>query len=243
MPVRDFWSYAMSDLQSNATRGVLAEYLVARAVRATGPRIEWDAYDVAAPDGTTIEVKASGYSQAWERRSEPSIRFGGLPGRPGKQSWHADTATMEAGFVADVYVFAVHTTTSADPYDGLDISAWQFYVLRGDDVAATGQSSMQLTTVVRLGGVPVAWHELADAIAAARPAAPVNAVVEVSPARVGHLPGCPHKGDADRSRWGRVLRPGAWRDLCNGSTVVTDDPTMIEGLTAKAACKDCVARS
>jgi hypothetical protein len=49
--VRDFWSCAMSDLQSNATRGHLAEFLVAPAVGATGTRVEWDAFDVQAPTG------------------------------------------------------------------------------------------------------------------------------------------------------------------------------------------------
>lgn len=44
-------------LRMNNVRGDLAEFLVARAVGATGPRVEWDAYDVLAPDGTRIEVK------------------------------------------------------------------------------------------------------------------------------------------------------------------------------------------
>ena len=268
----------MSDLRSNATRGVLAEYLVAKAVGATGPRIEWDAYDVRAPDGTTIEVKASGYSQSWTLRSAPSIRFGGLPGKPGKQSWHAETGAMETAFVADVFVFAVHTTLAADPYDGLDVDAWQFYVLPGSTIAATRQASMQLSTVIRLGGVPVGWQDLRSAIAAARsstgvsdgphalpptevrcrhdmlpgtcsdceprrPARASRAVVEISPSRIGHLPGCSHKDDEDWSRWGRVLRPGAWQELRNGNAVTADDPEMIVGLTATVACRDCVARS
>ena len=49
--VLDFWRFAMNDLRMNNVRGYLAEFLVARAVGASGHRIEWDAYDVLTPDG------------------------------------------------------------------------------------------------------------------------------------------------------------------------------------------------
>src|SRR3954454_23654688 len=55
--ILDFWQFAMSDLRMNNVRGYLAEFLVSRAVGASGSRVEWDAYDVLAPDGTKIEVK------------------------------------------------------------------------------------------------------------------------------------------------------------------------------------------
>ncbi|MDM8083708.1 hypothetical protein QUV83_02880 [Cellulomonas cellasea] len=165
--VRDFWAYALSDFQQNTARGALAEYLVARAVGAAGDRVEWDAYDVLAPDGTTIEVKTSGHSQAWARSGPAVIAFSGLPGRAGKTSWDATTNTYGPAHVADVYVFAVHTTSQDEPYDGLDIGRWLFHVVPGAVVAATGQGSMRLTTVIRLGGVPILWERLADAITAA----------------------------------------------------------------------------
>ncbi|RPF22252.1 hypothetical protein [Myceligenerans xiligouense] len=155
-PVREFWAYALSSLQANTARGLLAEYLVAKAVGAAGPRVEWDAFDVLTPEGTTIEVKTSGYSQVWLRTGAPVISFSGLPGRPGKRSWHAATNTMGPAHIADVYVFAVHTTTQDEPYDGLDIAKWQFYVLSGETVMATGQGTMRLSTVERLGGRAVA---------------------------------------------------------------------------------------
>lgn len=169
--VRDFWSYALSDLQSNAARGYLAEFLVARAVGATGARVEWDAFDLQAPDGTTIEVKTSGYTQTWAPRGPAVIVFSGLPGKRGKRSWYAATGAMGPAHVADVYVFAVQTAQRGDVYDGLDIDAWDFHVVPGRRVAETGQASMRLSTVVRIGGAPVAWHQLARAIRDA--AAPV----------------------------------------------------------------------
>ncbi|ANC29703.1 hypothetical protein [Isoptericola dokdonensis] len=168
--VRDFWAYALSNLKENTARGYLAEFLVARAVGATGPRIEWDAYDVLAPDGTTIEVKTSGHTQAWERRGPAVLKFGGLPGGQEatkiKRSWSAATGETIEAFVADAYVFCVQTTTTDQEYDGLDIGAWDFYVLPGSLVAESGQKSMVLSTVKRLGGERFGWRDLAPAIAA-----------------------------------------------------------------------------
>jgi len=162
--VRDFWAYAMSNLQGNAARGYLAEFLVAQAVGAAGTRIEWDAFDVETPDGRTIEVKTSGYTQTWQPRGPAVIVFSGLPGKAGKRSWYASTGSMGDAHVADVYVFAVQTTQRGEPYDGLDIDEWRFHVLPGRVVAETAQASMRLSTVVKLGGVPVRWDDLAVAI-------------------------------------------------------------------------------
>jgi len=53
--VLDFWRFAMNDLRTNNVRGYLAEFLVARAVGATGARVEWDPWDVTSPDGVKIE--------------------------------------------------------------------------------------------------------------------------------------------------------------------------------------------
>ena len=41
----------MSDLKTNNVRGYLAEFMVARAVGAVAPRVEWDSWDVTSPDG------------------------------------------------------------------------------------------------------------------------------------------------------------------------------------------------
>src|SRR5690349_14432789 len=79
--VSDFWAFAMSDLKMNNVRGYLAEYLVAKATGASGNRVEWDAYDVLAPDETKIEVKSSAYLQAWAQRGVSRISFGGLRSR------------------------------------------------------------------------------------------------------------------------------------------------------------------
>jgi len=120
---------------------------------------------VRAPDGTTIEVKASGYAQSWARSGSSTISFAGLPGRAGKSSWDAATNTTVPGFVADVYVFAVNVIQQHEPYDGLDVNMWRFHVLPGAVVARTGQGSMRWSTVIALGGTAVPWEQLRTAIA------------------------------------------------------------------------------
>lgn len=163
--VLDFWRFAMSDLRTNNVRGHLAEFLVARALGVTAPRIEWDPWDVQTPDGDKIEVKASGYLQAWAQNklSAPSFRAAPAYG------WNADTGewTLERQYNADVYVFCLHTATSHEEYDPLDTAQWQFYVLGRTAIAARKYKSMGLATLSRLAGEAVPYPGLRVAVEAA----------------------------------------------------------------------------
>lgn len=80
--VADFWRWAFSDLRDNIIRGILAEFLVARAVGdERGQRIGWDNFDVLAPDGTRIEVKCSAFLQSWAQKRSSQLTFGRLSAR------------------------------------------------------------------------------------------------------------------------------------------------------------------
>lgn len=62
----DFWRWAYSDLLSNATRGVLAEFIVAKTLGCkTLVREPWDASDLVTPDGIRVEIKTSADLQSW----------------------------------------------------------------------------------------------------------------------------------------------------------------------------------
>lgn len=163
--VVDFWRFAMADLRTNNVRGYLAEFLVARAVGATAPRVEWDAWDVTAPDGTRIEVKSSGYLQAWAQTklSRPTFRVSAAYG------WDPETAAWSTAqaFNADAYVFCLHTATTHEEYDPLDVTQWKFYVAGQETVAARAGASMGLATLSRIAGDPVPFSGLGDAIASA----------------------------------------------------------------------------
>ena len=46
--LNDFWRWQSSDLLNNALRGVLAEFIVAKAlgIDTNGPRFEWEPFDL-----------------------------------------------------------------------------------------------------------------------------------------------------------------------------------------------------
>lgn len=153
----------MSDLKTNNVRGYLAEFLVARAVGMTHSRIEWDSWDVTAPDGVRIEVKSSGFVQAWaqSKLSAPTFRVSPAFG------WDPSTGRWSEGqgFNADVYVFCLHAAVSHEDYDPLDTAQWRFYVAPRSVVAARAGRQMGLATLTKLVGDPVGYSELRATIA------------------------------------------------------------------------------
>ncbi|TCN28591.1 hypothetical protein EV644_1455 [Kribbella orskensis] len=167
----------MSDLRMNNVRGYLAEFLVAKAVGATGSRIEWDAYDIFTPEGIRVEVKSAGYLQTWAQRRLSRISFGSMKGR----TWAPETGeSAEATLNADVYVFAIQTATCHDAYDPLDVDQWQFYVVGRAAIETTGYSSIGLPILRILSDGPVEYADLADAVRAARAGHPGDGIAGAS---------------------------------------------------------------
>lgn len=166
-----FHRWGFSDLRSNATRGVLAEYLVGRAlgVDLSGSRVEWDAWDLVTPDGTTIEVKSSAYVQAWAPPARPgNVRYSGLLARHwvdvGSQTGSmTDTPDVRA----HVYVFAQQTCRDPEDYDALDLAQWEFRVVPGPTVRSWQQKSIGLTQLDARGFLPMPSVELPSAVTAA----------------------------------------------------------------------------
>ena len=79
-----FWQWSVSDLVSNATGGVLAEFIVARALGIpvdTDVRNEWSAFDLKTPDGLTVQVKSAAYVQSWAQKRLSTICFNVKPSR------------------------------------------------------------------------------------------------------------------------------------------------------------------
>lgn len=142
--VKDFWSYAARDLRSNVLRGVLAEWLVAKAVGAPEPRPEWDEFDVLTPASVRVEVKSSAYLQAWPQQDLSKISFSGLRSKKlGPDNRYSDRRT----FNANVYVFCVQTAELHADYDPLDVSQWDLYVLPRFRVESIGQRSIGLARI------------------------------------------------------------------------------------------------
>ena len=102
----DFWQWAVSNLVSNVTRGVLAEYIVATALgRAEGIRTPWEAFDLLTSTGVRVEVKSASYLQSWYHKALSRIVFTIRPTR----AWTAETNAWaaESQRQADVYIFCI----------------------------------------------------------------------------------------------------------------------------------------
>jgi hypothetical protein len=100
----DFWQWSQSDLLSNATRGVLAEFIVASALGLDkDSRTEGDAYDLKSEKDLKIEIKSAAYLQSWKQKKLSAIKFGIAP----TKGWFADTNEFSAETKrhADLYIF------------------------------------------------------------------------------------------------------------------------------------------
>ena len=161
-----FWQWKGSDLVSNATRGVVAEYLVALAlhVDVSGVRDEWAAYDLVTPSGIKIEVKSAAFVQSWFQKTFSVISF-----RTSKTlAWDPDTnrQSKTARRQADAYVFALLAHKDKPSVSPLDASHWQFYVLatRVLDARTRSQHSITLRTLEKLSGGALKFDEVNQAV-------------------------------------------------------------------------------
>jgi hypothetical protein len=162
----DFWRWSASDLVSNATRGVLAEYIVARALGVDDPdevRTEWDAYDLVSPSGIKVEVKSTAFIQSWGQTGPSRPRFSIRESRP----WDADTGRMatDLGRAADVYVFALLHHRDQDTLDPMDLDQWSFYVVSTKSLKEQkrGQKSISLPALERIAE-SMRFDEVAEAV-------------------------------------------------------------------------------
>jgi hypothetical protein len=125
----DFWRWSHSDLVSNATRGLLAEFIVAQALGISifSVRDEWGAFDLQTPEGVKVEVKSAAYIQSWYQSSLSKISFR----TPKTRAYDPNTNQLEveAKRQADVYVFAVLAHHDKSTIDPLNVDQWRFYVV------------------------------------------------------------------------------------------------------------------
>jgi hypothetical protein len=165
--VLDFWRWSVSDLVSNATRGRLAEFIVAKAlgVPTSGVRDEWAAYDLLTPAGIRVEVKSAAYLQSWAQRRHSNIVFSVRRAR----AWDPETNLQAAvaSRSADVYVFALLAHRDKASLDPLDLEQWEFYVVptHALDARTRSQHSITLSSLRRLEAGPVSFGQLEETVA------------------------------------------------------------------------------
>jgi len=211
-----FWQWSASDLVSNTMRGVLAEYLVARAlgIDVSGVRDGWAACDLCTPSGVKVEVKSAAYLQSWHQAKPSAIVFR----TPRTRAWDPDTNCFDAVAKrqADVYVFALLAHEEKSTLDPCDVSQWKSYVLSTLKLneRKRSQHSIALPTLSRLSGGPVGYRDLAknveEAAAAQQdagpdrpsPAAPSKGPHEQSHPRLARSRSIPDDPEVRRDRGG-----------------------------------------
>lgn len=164
-----FWRWAYSDLVSNATRGVLAEYIVGLALRCVDDcvRAEWDASDLRTLQGNSVEVKSAAYVQTWKQRQLSKITFSIIP----TNGWHAATNTIstERKRQADVYVFCLVKHMDKATVCPLNLDQWEFYVLSTNRLnnLVGEQKTITLVNLLKLSPSKASFAELRDCVEAA----------------------------------------------------------------------------
>ncbi len=152
--VADFWSWSTSDLADNTTRGVLAEYIVARAlaIPTDQARDDWGAFDLRTDEGLRIEVKSAAYVQSWTQKRLSTIQFV-VSKRLG---WDPETNEMETEprRHADIYVFALLAHRDKTTIDPLDLSQWQFWAVRRE-ISTNARAANTRSRCRRCSSLPV----------------------------------------------------------------------------------------
>lgn len=161
----EFWRWSTSDIVSNATRGVLAEFIVVRALGnvPSDVRSEWDAYDLETEDGIKVEVKSAAFIQSWHQKIFSRISFNVQK----KLVWDEEKGYEdEARRPADVYVFALLKHKEKNSIDPLNLNQWEFFVLPTEvlNLRQRSQHSITLKSLERLSGESVNYFELKDAL-------------------------------------------------------------------------------
>ena len=162
----DFWRWSTSDLVSNATRGRLAEFIVASAlgIPACGVRDEWSVWDFTTSEGITVEVKSAAYIQSWHQQRLSDITFGTRKTRAWDPETNRQAAVSERQ--AQVYVFALLAHQEKVTVDPLNIGQWQFYVLPTEVLNARthSQHSITLPSLVALCRTAIPYADLRAAV-------------------------------------------------------------------------------
>ncbi|HJP58884.1 MAG TPA: hypothetical protein VJ865_02760 [Gemmatimonadaceae bacterium] len=163
--VRDFWQWASSDLVVNLVRGLVAEFLVAKALGlADGVRDPWQPYDLKTNGGLTIEVKSAAYLQTWWQRTHTDIWFTARATR----AWDPNTNELAPSrrWQADIFVFALLHHRNKQTVDPREINQWEFYVVPTKALAQRAGAGQQLSlkSIQKIQSKPVNYRNLSGAI-------------------------------------------------------------------------------
>lgn len=125
----EFWQWSASDIISNATRGMFAEFIVASSldIDLSNIRDEWSGYDLTSPEGIKIEVKSSSYLQSWYQKDLSKISFSIKPAK--QLDLLTNKLSSTPSRPADIYVFCLLKHKEQSTLNPMNLEQWEFYVL------------------------------------------------------------------------------------------------------------------
>jgi len=124
----EFWSWNQSNLIENRTRGILAEFIIKKALEIESDyRIEWDDFDLISNCGKKLEIKSAAYIQSWEQKKYSDIKFGISPTTRTNDNPKYDGTKKRW---SDFYIFCLLKNKDQKTINPLDLNQWTFFVLK-----------------------------------------------------------------------------------------------------------------
>ena len=143
LSLRDYWRWSASSLMDNTARGLVAEFLVATALKEYIPdqsRVEWDPYDFVAKIAdwkVSIEVKSSARVQSWKQQRYSDLQFSIRP----TVKWDPRTGSYSEPCRADIYVFCALVEKNVSEHAAvLNTDNWRFRIMPQDQLPPAQKS-------------------------------------------------------------------------------------------------------
>ena len=165
LSIKDFWSWAYSDLYNTVNRGKFGEFIVASATGAENANnltdINFNAFDLLYKGKYRIEVKTSAMIKS-NRMPIPSfsIAKASLADENGN---YIDGAPKQRN--SDIYVFCVFKADDEEQ-DPLDLDNWEFYVVatKTIDEMLGDQKTVRFTRLLELPVIKCKYYGIQNTI-------------------------------------------------------------------------------
>lgn len=157
----DFWQWSTSDLLTNTTRGILAEFIVATDLGVDGIlRNDWEPYDLTSENGIKIEVKTSAYIQTWHQTKLSKISYSIKPATKWNPATNRFDGTPQRH--SDYYIFCLLHHIDQETINPLDLDQWTFYVLntRTLDKELPNQKTITLSSLLNLQPIECKYGQI-----------------------------------------------------------------------------------
>jgi len=156
----EFWSWNQSNLIENRTRGILAEFIIKKALEIESDyRVEWDDFDLISNCGKKLEIKSAAYIQSWEQKKYSDIKFGISPTSGTNDNPKYDGTKKRW---SDYYIFCLLKNKDQKTINPLDLDQWTFYVLKTEilNKQKPKQQTIGLNPLLKLKPIECEFHEL-----------------------------------------------------------------------------------